>query len=531
MKASGDMTVEHVDVIIVGAGLSGVGAGVHLGQKCPDTSYLILEGRSAMGGTWDLFRYPGIRSDSDMHTLGYSFKPWLDAKAIADGPAILDYVKETAAESGVDNHIRYNHLVKRASWSTSDAKWTIEAERNDTGAMVRFTCNFLFMNAGYYSYREGFTPQFKDIERFKGQLVHPQKWPDDLDYKGKKVVVIGSGATAMTLVPAMANDVAHIVMLQRSPTYVVSRPDKDSIANALRTFLPESWAYAVTRWKNVTLQQYMYRRTRTQPAKVKKALVDMVQKELGPEYDVATHFTPRYNPWDQRLCLVPNSDLFEAIRSGKASVVTDHIDAFVENGIRLKSGSVLEADIIVTATGLNLVVLGEMHRRIARHERIRIEIRRHLSRRTVFVEANDALIAVRRRRRHEDVVLHVAGEILAGVAHPGRERGRIVQHDVELLPLERARVVVQISNQLFGNFPFEHAGARLVAIEQCHPMAARAIAYSTCSGPVKPVPPRIRMLSEAFARPTSFALEAPQVRRRATIGVRDQVRRRVRRTS
>ena len=360
MKASGDMTVEHVDVIIVGAGLSGVGAGVHLGQKCPDTSYLILEGRSAMGGTWDLFRYPGIRSDSDMHTLGYSFKPWLDAKAIADGPAILDYVKETAAESGVDNHIRYNHLVKRASWSTSDAKWTIEAERNDTGAMVRFTCNFLFMNAGYYSYREGFTPQFKDIERFKGQLVHPQKWPDDLDYKGKKVVVIGSGATAMTLVPAMANDVAHIVMLQRSPTYVVSRPDKDSIANALRTFLPESWAYAVTRWKNVTLQQYMYRRTRTQPAKVKKALVDMVQKELGPEYDVATHFTPRYNPWDQRLCLVPNSDLFEAIRSGKASVVTDHIDAFVENGIRLKSGSVLEADIIVTATGLNLVVLGEM---------------------------------------------------------------------------------------------------------------------------------------------------------------------------
>ncbi len=354
------MALEHVDVLIVGAGLSGVGAGVHLHENCPDKSYLILEGRPSMGGTWDLFRYPGIRSDSDMHTLGYSFKPWLDAKAIADGPAILDYVRQTATENDVDKHIRYNHLAKKASWSSAHAKWTIEAERRDTGETVRFTCNILFMNSGYYSYREGFTPEFKDIERFKGQIVHPQKWPSDLDYKGKKVVVIGSGATAMTLVPAMSKDVAHIVMLQRSPTYVVSRPDKDSIANALRSFLPQSWAYAITRWKNVTLQQYMYRQTRTQPAKVKKTLVDMVRKELGPDYDVATHFTPKYNPWDQRLCLVPNSDLFEAIRTGKASVVTDHIDAFTENGILLKSGQVLEADIVVTATGLNLVVLGEM---------------------------------------------------------------------------------------------------------------------------------------------------------------------------
>jgi cation diffusion facilitator CzcD-associated flavoprotein CzcO len=354
------MALEHVDVVIVGAGLSGVGAGVHLHENCSSKSYLILEGRPSMGGTWDLFRYPGIRSDSDMHTLGYRFKPWRAAKAIADGPSILEYVKQTAAEYGVDTHIRYNHLVKKASWSSEDAVWTVEAERKDTGETVRFTCNFLFMNSGYYSYREGYTPEFKNIERFKGKIVHPQKWPTDLDYKGKNVVVIGSGATAMTLVPSMAKDVAHITMLQRSPTYVVSRPDKDAIANALRSFLPESWAYALTRWKNVTLQQFMYRQTRTNPAKVKKTLVDMVKKELGPDYDVDTHFTPKYNPWDQRLCLVPNSDLFEVIRAGKASVVTDQIDAFTETGIKLKSGKNLEADIIVTATGLNLVVLGEM---------------------------------------------------------------------------------------------------------------------------------------------------------------------------
>ena len=354
------MALEHVDIVIVGAGLSGVGAGVHLHENCPSKSYLILEGRPSMGGTWDLFRYPGIRSDSDMHTLGYRFKPWRAAKAIADGPSILDYVKETAAEYGVDKHIRYNHLVKKASWSSEDARWTIEAERKDSGETVRYTCNFLFMNSGYYSYREGFTPEFKGIESYKGKIVHPQKWPTDLDYKGKNVVVIGSGATAMTLVPSMAKDVAHITMLQRSPTYVVSRPDKDAVANAMRSFLPENWAYALTRWKNVTLQQFMYRQTRTNPAKVKKTLIDMVKKELGPDYDVDTHFTPKYNPWDQRVCLVPNSDLFEAIRSGKASVVTDLIDSFTETGIKLKSGKVLDADIIVTATGLNLVILGEL---------------------------------------------------------------------------------------------------------------------------------------------------------------------------
>ncbi len=354
------MGVEHFDVIIVGAGLSGVGAGVHLHERCPGKSCLILEGRPSMGGTWDLFRYPGIRSDSDMHTLGYRFKPWRQAKAIADGPAILEYVKETAAEYGVDRHIRYQHLATKAAWSSEDATWSVEALRKDSGDTARFTCNLLLMCAGYYSYRHGYTPEFKDIERFKGTLIHPQQWPEDLDYKGKQVVVIGSGATAMTLVPAMAKDVGHIVMLQRSPTYVVSRPAKDVIANALRKVLPEHWAYAITRWKNVAMQQWLYRRTRTHPKQVKAKLLDLVRKELGPNYDIKTHFTPSYNPWDQRLCLVPNSDLFAAIRSGKASVVTDQIERFTETGLVLASGKTLNADIIVTATGLNLVVLGEM---------------------------------------------------------------------------------------------------------------------------------------------------------------------------
>jgi monooxygenase len=354
------MAVEHFDVLIVGAGLSGVGAGAHLHERCPGKSYVILEGRPSMGGTWDLFRYPGIRSDSDMHTLGYRFKPWRQAKAIADGPSILDYVKETAAEYGVDEHIRYQHLATKAAWSSADAAWTVEALRKDSGETVRISCNFLLMCAGYYSYRRGYTPEFQGIERFKGTIVHPQQWPEDLDYKGKQVVVIGSGATAMTLVPAMAKDVAHIVMLQRSPTYVVSRPAKDVIANALRSVLPERWAYAITRWKNVTMQQFLYRRTRTRPQYVKQKLLDLVKQELGPDYDVATHFTPTYNPWDQRLCLVPDSDLFEAIRSGKTSVVTDRIDRFTETGIALASGRELDADIVITATGLNLVVLGEM---------------------------------------------------------------------------------------------------------------------------------------------------------------------------
>ena len=354
------MATEHFDVLIVGAGLSGIGAAVHLQERCPGKRYVVLEGRPSAGGTWDLFRYPGIRSDSDMHTLGYRFKPWRDAKAIADGPAILRYVKETAAEHDVERHIRYRHRAMRAAWSSQDAVWKVDAVRTDTGETASFTANLVLMCAGYYSYERGYTPEFEDQQRFRGAIVHPQQWPEQLDYRGKRVVVIGSGATAMTLVPAMANDVGHIVMLQRSPTWVVSRPAKDVVANFLRRVLPARWAYAITRWKNVTLQQILYRRTRTHPDQVAQKLLDMVRTELGPAYDVETHFTPSYNPWDQRMCLVPDSDLFAALRSGKAEIVTDRIERFTETGILLESGKELAADIIVTATGLNLVVLGEM---------------------------------------------------------------------------------------------------------------------------------------------------------------------------
>ena len=352
------MTREYFDVVIVGAGLSGIGAACHLQHKCADRNYVILEGRDSMGGTWDLFRYPGIRSDSDMYTLGYKFKPWREAKAIADGPSILNYVKETAAEHGVDKHIRYGHLVRKASWSSSDASWTIEAERKDTGETATIRCGFILMCAGYYSYEKGFTPEFKGREGFTGEIIHPQEWPDDLDYLDKKIVVIGSGATAVTLVPEIARDAEHVVMLQRSPTYMVSLPDIDIIANFLRRVLPAKLAYAITRWKNVRFQQAVYRRTRTAPDKVRKKLLDMVRKEMGPDYDVGKHFTPSYNPWDQRLCLVPNSDFFQSVRSGKASIVTDTIDSFTEKGVLLESGEELEADIIVTATGLDLVLLG-----------------------------------------------------------------------------------------------------------------------------------------------------------------------------
>ncbi|MFT5693101.1 MAG: monooxygenase [Oceanicoccus sp.] len=348
----------HFDVIIVGAGLSGIGAAYHLQDKCPDKTYAILEGRKSIGGTWDLFRYPGIRSDSDMHTLGYSFKPWLDAKAIADGPSIRKYVIETADENAITEHINFNQFVKDASWSTEDALWTVTTAVGSDGETAQFTCNLLYMNSGYYNYDEGFTPDFKGISDFKGTTVHPQFWPEDLDYTGKRIVVIGSGATAMTLVPAMADKTASITMLQRSPTYVVSRPAQDKIANTLRKILPEKIAYALTRFKNVQMGRIMYERTRKQPAKVKKFIIDLVREQLGPDYDVDTHFTPSYNPWDQRLCLVPDSDLFNAIKSGKANVVTETIDCFTEDGIRLSTGELLEADIIVTATGLNMKLLG-----------------------------------------------------------------------------------------------------------------------------------------------------------------------------
>lgn len=349
---------EFFDVVIVGAGLSGIGAACHLQDKCPGKSYVILESRAAMGGTWDLFRYPGIRSDSDMHTLGYNFKPWRESKAIADGPAILKYIRETAEEHGVARHIRYNQHVVAAEWSSKDANWTLRVWQSDKRQVVSMRCNLLLMCAGYYSYEAGYLPEFKGRDRFIGTIVHPQFWPGDLDYKDKDVVVIGSGATAVTLVPELARQAGHVVMLQRSPTYIISQPDKDAIANALRKILPARVAYAITRWKNVKLQQWIYTLTRKRPKLVKWLLLRAVRKELGPDYDVEKHFTPSYSPWDQRLCLVPNSDLFEAIRSGKASVVTDDIDTFTEHGIRLRSGEQIDADIIVTATGLQLVVLG-----------------------------------------------------------------------------------------------------------------------------------------------------------------------------
>ena len=347
---------EHVDVLIVGAGLSGIGAGYHLQHRCPSESYAILESRAAIGGTWDLFRYPGVRSDSDMHTLGYSFRPWTAAKSIADGPAIRDYVVDTAKIYGIDRHIRFDHKVRNAAWSTVDACWTVTAETG--GAEVQFTCGFLFMCSGYYSYDAGYTPDFPGIAGYQGILIHPQQWRDDIDYAGKQVVVIGSGATAVTIVPEMAKTAAHVTMLQRSPSYVVARPEEDALANRLRRWLPAKLAYGLTRWKNVLLGMYFFNKCRSDPATVKNLLLKGVHEALGPDYDVATHFTPRYNPWDQRLCLVPNGDLFAAIKSGAASVVTDHIERFTETGLQLRSGQMLDADIVVSATGLDLVVLG-----------------------------------------------------------------------------------------------------------------------------------------------------------------------------
>ncbi|MGY3457671.1 monooxygenase [Bradyrhizobium sp. LM3.4] len=355
------MAQDHFDVLIVGAGLSGIGAGYHLQTKCPGKSYVILEGRDCIGGTWDLFRYPGVRSDSDMFTLGYSFKPWTNPKAIADGSQILNYVRETAAENGIEKHIRFRHRVKRAAWSTSEARWTIEVERiTGEGATetVRFTCNFLFMCSGYYKYEAGYTPEFSGVADFDGRIVHPQKWTDDIDCAGKRVVVIGSGATAVTLVPELAKTAARVTMLQRSPTYVVSRPAQDPVANKLRRNLPTRLAYHLIRWRNVMWGMFFFQLSRRRPAKVKALVLKGVQMALGSDYDVATHFTPRYNPWDQRLCLVPDGDLFKAIREQRASVVTKEIDTFTHDGIRLKDGSELAADIVVTATGLVLQVVG-----------------------------------------------------------------------------------------------------------------------------------------------------------------------------
>ena len=356
----------HFDVLIVGAGLSGIGAAVHLNRDCPDRTYAILEGREAIGGTWDLFRYPGIRSDSDMYTLGYSFKPWIEAKAIADGPSILSYVRETAREHGIDKHISYGRKVSAASWSSADARWTVTATMTG-GGTESWTCNFLYMCSGYYNYAEGHRPEFTGESDFTGTIVHPQFWPEGLDYSGKRVVVIGSGATAVTLVPEMAKQAAHVTMLQRSPTYVVSMPAIDTKADWLRKLLPAKLAYALIRLKNVSWGMFFYQMSQKRPATVKQKIIDGVREHLGPDYDVGTHFTPSYNPWDQRLCLVPDADLFGAIKSGGASVVTGSIDRFTAGGIRLATGEDLPADIIVAATGLKLIALGGMKLRVDGH--------------------------------------------------------------------------------------------------------------------------------------------------------------------
>ncbi|WP_437684987.1 flavin-containing monooxygenase [Sorangium sp. So ce176] len=352
------MSIEHFDVLIIGAGLSGIGAGYHLQARCPGKRYAILEARSAIGGTWDLFRYPGIRSDSDMFTLGYSFRPWKEPKAIADGPSIRDYVRDTAREFGIDRHIRFNHRVRSVSWSSEHSRWTVEVDVGPNDERVRYSCSFLYVCSGYYSYESGYAPSFPGRDDFQGRLVHPQDWPQDLDYRGKRVVIIGSGATAVTLVPAMAADAAHVTMLQRSPSYIASLPAEDPIANAIREHLPERLAHRVARWKNVGISLLVYQICQRAPALARRLLRSGVARHLPPDFDIDTHFNPRYDPWDQRLCLVPDADLFRAVKAGRASVVTDRIRTFTKEGILLESGKELQADIIVTATGLRLLLCG-----------------------------------------------------------------------------------------------------------------------------------------------------------------------------
>jgi monooxygenase len=348
----------HVDVLIVGAGISGIDAAYHLQTKCPGKTYAILEARDALGGTWDLFRYPGIRSDSDMFTLGFPFRPWTGDKSIADGASILAYVRETAEAYGIDRKIQYHQRVERARWSSRDTRWTVGVRDTHSGTLREVTCQFLFACSGYYDYDAGYTPELAGRERFRGQIIHPQHWPEDLDYTGKRVVVIGSGATAVTLVPELARRAAHVTMLQRSPTYVVSVPARDRVAHWLRERLPSDTAGQLVRWKNVLLAMGTYAYSRRFPRSTSKFIIDQVKKHTAGTVDVATHFTPAYKPWDQRLCLVPDADLFDAIKAGTVSIVTDHIDTFVESGIRLRSGTTLDADLVVTATGLVLKVFG-----------------------------------------------------------------------------------------------------------------------------------------------------------------------------
>jgi cation diffusion facilitator CzcD-associated flavoprotein CzcO len=351
-------TVEHVDVLIVGAGLSGIGAARHLQADCPWATFAILEAREAIGGTWDLFRYPGIRSDSDMHTLGYSFRPWTGEKSIADGPDILQYIRDTAAETGLDRTIRFQHRIISADWSTDDARWHVVARRADTGEDVELTCSFFWGCTGYYRYDHGYVPDFEGMDSFRGQIVHPQHWPEDLDHLGKRVVVIGSGATAVTLVPSMASAAAHVTMLQRSPTYMGSVPTRNPVAKVVRRVLPARPAAWLLRWFHALATQGLYRVSKRRPELVKRVMRKGLERELPAGYDIDTHFTPRYNPWDQRVCAVADGDLFRHIRSGKVDVVTDTVARFTETGIELGSGAHLDADIIVPATGLELLFLG-----------------------------------------------------------------------------------------------------------------------------------------------------------------------------
>jgi cation diffusion facilitator CzcD-associated flavoprotein CzcO len=353
------MQTDHVDVLIVGAGLSGIGAACHLQDELPGKTYAILESRGAIGGTWDLFRYPGIRSDSDMFTLGYAFRPWTDSQAIADGPAIRRYIEETAAEYGVQQKIRFHHQVLSASWSSDDARWTVTARRLDTLETVELTCSWLSLCSGYYRYDEGFRPTFEGEERYTGQLIHPQHWPEDLDVTGKRVVVVGSGATAVTLVPTLAAHAEHVTMLQRTPSYILSLPGRDPLAQALRSRLPARFAYPIVRWKNVLLSTAFFQFSRRFPTAARRLIRRLTQKQL-PNIDVDTHFNPPYDPWDQRLCLVPDGDLFRALRRGTASIATDRIATFTETGVELESGEHLDADVVVTATGLNLLAMGGM---------------------------------------------------------------------------------------------------------------------------------------------------------------------------
>ena len=350
---------EHLDVVIVGAGISGISAGWHLQDRCPQKTYAILEARDNLGGTWDLFKYPGIRSDSDMFTLGFRFKPWTSEKAIADGAAIMAYLKETTTEFGIDKHIRYRHKVVAADWSDNDQRWTLRVETGTGSGEIEMTTSFLFACSGYYNYDEGYSPEFAGSADFQGLIVHPQHWPEDLDYQDKKIVVIGSGATAVTLIPALANSGArHVTMLQRSPTYIGSLPDVDPFTVRMNKALPAKPAYVVNRWKSILFQSAQYRISRRFPNFMRKTLMTMAQRRLPAGYDVEKHFGPRYNPWDERLCLAPNGDLFRVIREGKADVVTETVDRFTRTGIRLNSGEEIQADIIITATGLNLRLFG-----------------------------------------------------------------------------------------------------------------------------------------------------------------------------